>query len=373
MKYLNNLSFLFVFYLTSLFFFYSCEDKERGGHGINSVEEAELLAIYEREGYDEIFIVNPEGKELAHYVLIDKGNEADISIPKDAVKLSVPLEGLILDSEVYASAFEELNKEESIKGILDAQYVTSSNLKRKLKENLIEDVGQSTSPNTEKILSLRPDVLIISYYNGMQTEGLDRLGIPVIKMLDLQESSPLGRAEWLRFIGKLTGREETADSIFKKVKEHYNDIKNFATKKSDKNRPKVLAETIYEGIWSVPGGKSYQGKLIEDGGGNYFMKDDNTPVTLNLSPEKVLSKGGDSDIWIIKFYGDEKQLKDLLASDPLYKEINAYKEENIYFSDTSKSGLYREFPFHPDLLLEDYRVMFNNDTMANLRYFKKLQ
>lgn len=349
-----------------------CEKGKHSHNGTNTIECAELLAIYERDGYDEVYIVNPKGNEVAHYIIVDRDDTIPEVLPEGAIVLMVPLGKVVLDSEIYASAFEELGACEYITGMFDVNYITSPGLRSEYESGKIADVGQTMNPNVEKLVSLQPDGIFLSYFEGMQTQGIDKTGVPVIKMYDLQESTPLGRAEWLRLIGRLTGKAELSDSIYEEVKERYRAVKGQANASNSELRPKVLSELIYEGTWAVPGGDSYQAALINDAGGNYFMSGDRKSVTLNLSPEQVVVEGGDADVWLIRYFGDEDQLKAILGSDPLYAEIKAFRNGNVYFSDTSKSALFREFPFHPDLLLEDYSIIFSGDTLSPLRYYRRL-
>ena len=50
--------------------------------------------------------------------------------------------------------------------------------------------------------------------------------------------------------------------------------------------------------------------------------------------------------------------------------FRSFKTKGVYSADTHKVTLYEEFPFHPELLLEEYAKIFSGDT-ANLRYFKQ--
>lgn len=364
---------LFSFLILSLLSICACRKAEHRSNGTNIIEEAELMAIYNRSGYDEVFIVNARGDEVAHYVLVDRDDTTHFDLPEGAVELRVPLQNVIVDSEIYASAFEELGASDVLSGIFDAQYVTSPSLASKVSRGTIKGLGPTSSPDAETIVKLNPDAILVSYFEGMQTQGLDKLGIPIIKMFDLQESSPLGRAEWLRFIGLLAGKEVSADSLFTLTRNKYADLKRQGGEGNTAESPKVLTELIYEGSWYVPGGKSYQAALIGDAGGNYFKKEDGRTASLNLTAEQVLGEGGDADVWLIRFFGDEEQLRAVLESDPIYGRVKAYKDGNIYFSNTAESGLFREFPFHPDLLLQDYRVIFSGDSTTTLRYFKRLE
>lgn len=349
-----------------------CGGKQHSHHGTNMMGKAQLVAIYDRSGYDEVYIVSPDGEEVGHYILIDRNDTSTHDIPEDAIAIRIPLENLVLDSEIYASALEELGAENAIKGLFDSEYATSPAIKAAVAEGKIADIGKPSFPNLEKISALQPQAMLLSYFDGMQTQSLDKLDIPIIKMYDLQEPSPLGRAEWLRLLGRLTGREEMADNIFEEVKKQYEAIASSSNSPSV-GSPKVITEIIYNGVWSVPGGESYQARMIKDAGGKYFKSADRTPVTLNLAPEQVIAEGEDADIWLIRYYGNEEELKSILESDPIYSLMAPYKNGMIYMSDTSESGLFREFPFHPERLLKDYRIIFSGDTTQTPSYFKKLE
>lgn len=369
----RRLNFIFpVTVLTIYLLFTAC-----GRHNISEgevggeFEDAELISLYDRGNYEEVVVTSPDGKEEARYVLLGKTDSIPEGKPENAVVLRVPLSSFAIDSEVYASALEELGCGGSVKGMFDAQFVTSPGLKPLIENGQISNLGSPSSPAIEKLLELQPESVMVSYYDGMQMTGIDKLGVPVVKMYDLQETSPLGRAEWLRFIGRLAGKAETADSIFDSVKKRYLSLKTEVDSKSFK--PKVLTDTPYEGVWYVPGGASYQAALLKDAGGNYFKGSDKSTGSLNLSMEQVLDGGADADIWLIKSFGDAPTLRSLKNENPLFEELKPFKTGEIYFSDTSRSGLFREFPFHPDLLLEDYHKIFAGENTSALRYFKKIE
>lgn len=331
-----------------------------------------LLKMYDRDGYQEVIILSePDSEEVvAHYFLVPSGGNLPDSIPEGVEVLITPLKSWIVDSEVYMSALEELGAADSISGVFDASFISSPSIRSKIEEGRISDVGSPSTPNTEKILALAPSAITLSYFEGMDAKGLDKLGVPIIKMYDLQEQTPLGRAEWLRFIGRLSGEGEKSDSIFTQVADNYNKLKEEAAGKT--TRPKVLTDLIYNGVWYASGGDSYQANLIKDAGGDYFMGDDKISGTLNLSMEQVLQKANDADIWLIKLFGEDLSLKSLTDRDSRYSNFKPYKEKTVYYSNTQNNSLFRDFPFHPDLLLGEYIILFNGEQdKKDLKYFKK--
>lgn len=349
----------------------SCVNRNNIAEGENLTEHANLLKLYDRGTYQEAVILNPDGKEVARYALVDRADSNKIDLPDGAVELKVPLSSVVMDSEVYASALEELKAEDALKGMFDTGYVTSPVLKTRIKDGVVSNLGPDDSPDIEKLLELGPEAIFVSYYDGMQTRAVDKTGIPIIKMYDLQETTPLGRAEWLRFIGLLFGKGKEADSIFKQVSADYDKEKG-SLSKNDK-LPKVMTETIYEGVWYVPGGNSYQANLIKDAGGRYFKADDNSSGSLNLSLEQVLDEAADADIWLIRTFDNNLDKDRLGKENPVYEQFQPFKTDRIYISHTTDSGLFREFPFHPERLLHDYILIFTNDTTSQLRYFRKME
>ena len=346
------------------------QDKQKSADDIIGL--ASLLSIEEKEGYDLVSIkTSSDDKTPAMYALISDASLVLKDLPAGTQKISVPINSAVIDSEVYASLLDELDAGNVIKGMFDVAFISSQSLGERAKDGEIADVGSPSHPNSEKIIALSPDVITISYFSGMDAKNIDKMGVPVLKMADLNESTPLGRAEWVKLFGRLVGRKEKADSIFEAVKTNYESLKQQA---SDlKERPKVLTEQVYEGVWYVSGGASYQARLIKDAGGEYFMESDNQTGSLNLSVEQVLEHGNDADIWLIKVFDENLTKESLAAKDKRYAQFKPFKTGNIYFSDTSANSLFRDFPFHPDLLLQEYIRIFSPDKeKSDLVYFKKI-
>ena len=81
----------------------------------------------------------------------------------------------------------------------------------------------------EKIIDLRPDAIMLSPFENSGGYGrVGKLGVPVIECADYMETSPLGRAEWLRFYGLLVGQEQRGDSLFAQIEKEYLALKDLA-------------------------------------------------------------------------------------------------------------------------------------------------
>lgn len=339
----------------------------------NETNYSEYLKIDRQEDFIRVRIINPWDPTslLATYILVARDSETKI-LPEGTV-VKTPVESLVAYSSVPVHALEELGGIDVVKGVADARYMTSAYVKEGLKNGKVVDVGLPASPSKELILSVKPDGILLNLYEGMDISAVESMDVAKLKMVDNMEKTPLGRAEWIRFIGLLTGKETMADSIFNSVVKNYRslceDISSLSTK------PKILTETPYEGTWYVSGGDSFQANLIKDAGGVYFMGDDSSTGSLFLSFEQVLEKGWDSDVWLIKVFGGELSKDRLLREDSRYTNFKPLKSGRVFFSDTSKSNLFDEVTFHPDLLLRDYAIIFHPEEFKGerLRYFTQMK
>lgn len=356
---------------------FSCGGK-KGDHTVTPAditEYAELLRLTDADGYSVAEVVNPwdTTKRLGRYVMVEASAQLPDSLPEGTL-LRTPISRIIVYTSVHAGALDELGAIQSVGGVADAQYFKIPYIKEGLASGKVADVGGSSEPSAEKIMAARPMAVMASVYEGADLAVLERLGIPFLKMADNMERTPLGRAEWIRFIGRLVGKGAEADSIFRNVEHEYTSLSQRV--KGVTKRPTVLTENIYQGVWYLPGGASYQARIIADAGGHYLWEDDKSAGSLNLSFEQVAAKASDADVWMLKVYGTELTRETLLGMDRRYGYFKAVDRGGVWWSDTSVSQLYEEFPFHPEMLLKDYIGIFHPDLLKDgeaMRYFRQMK
>lgn len=357
----------------------------KGSHGSSQDEScgqeltlkySENLTICEYPGFHEVTVRNPWDtvRTLQKYILVPRNIAIPDNLPEGTV-VKVPVGNALVYSTVHAGLIDELGASDSIGGVCNSEYIRTPSIRLRIKTGQVADCGNSMSPDLEMILKLRPDVIMLSpFENNDRYAKAGALGIPIIECADYMETSPLGRAEWIKFYGLLTGKEENANKIFDKTESNYLKLKALA-KKSQK-KPKVVTDQQYGQIWNVPGGISTTGILIEDAGGINpfagFRKSGSVP----LAPEKVLSMAHDADIWLIKFNQDTDKSLDELADDaPVNSQFKAFKEKNVYGCNTRYADFYEKTPFHPDRILSDYITILHPELMGDteLNYFHRLK
>ena len=315
---------------------------------------AENLTVREFPDFTEVTVRNPWDtlKTLQKYILVERDSAMPAGLPEGTI-IKVPVTNALVYSTVHNSLITELGAMDAIGGICNSKYVNGKELQARLASGRIVDCGVSLSPDLEKIIKLNPQVIMLSpFENNDKYAKVGELGIPIIECADYMETSPLGRAEWVRFYGMLFGKQDVADKMFAETESNYLKLKQIANGLAIK--PKVIIDQRYGQVWNVPGGVSTMGRLIEDAGGINPFASYEQSGSVPLAPEKVLAEAHDADVWFVRYNQEkDKSLRELGNDAPINSQFKAYKNRRVYGCNTRYIDFYEETPFHPDRLLED--------------------
>lgn len=382
------------------------------GDGKESSDEAEDIDYQ----YAEAIIANPwkAGTMLHRYILIPKGEEGDKTVAMLARRHSTgarcttdtvrtPVERSAVFIAPHCQLMYELGCQQAIRGVCDLDYINIPDVKKRAAsagnvssgnvsaqnasaQNPIVDCGSSMAPDIERIIALKPEAILLSPFENSGGYGkLDKLHVPIIEAADYMESSPLGRAEWMKFYGMLFGNEEgksngisgscepKADSLFAKIEKEYLKLKAEAA-----GYPKglsILTERKTGNVWYVPGGQSTIGILLKDANARYIFEDDQHSGSLSMSPEQIIAKGNQVDVWAFKYFGGNALTKqDLLAEYQGYQALKAFQTGTVYETDTSCEPYFELTSFHPEILLREFIILSHpeaGDKFGKLRFYKK--
>ncbi|SMC37004.1 ABC transporter substrate-binding protein [Moheibacter sediminis] len=291
----------------------------------------------------------------------------------------LPLKTVMVVPTSAIAYMEELNLIEKITGISQPDFIFNPKIHELINKNKISTIGSFDEIFLEKILTNKPDIFISTSSPTLAKfhEQLEKENIKVIYIDEYEELNPLARAEYVKIFGILFGKKKEANELFRQIEKNYTDIKTLAEKKKAEN-PTIFANQIYGDIWYMPGGKSFQAKLIEDAGGNYLWKSDDGTGTLNLSFESVFEKANDADIWINA--GDFPDKATLLASYKNYEWFSTFKNGNIYnwnqrITAKGANDYFETGTARPDLVLKDLAAIFHPELFPNyeLMFYKMLK
>lgn len=386
---------------------------EKGTASLNNdAEDAEYQ-------YAEVNVANPwkAGTLLHRYILIPKGKEGDEMVARLALQrtsgmgcttdtVRTPVERSAVFIAPHCQLMYEMGCQQAIRGVCDLDYINIPDVKKRAAlsrntaarkassgkasagnasaGNSIVDCGSSMAPDIERIIALKPEAILLSPFENSGGYGkLDKLHVPIIEAADYMESSPLGRAEWMKFYGMLFKKdgnapktalaascEPKADSLFAKIEKEYLKLKAEAA-----GYPKglsILTERKTGNVWYVPGGQSTIGILLKDANARYIFEDDEHSGSLAMSPEQILAKGKQVDVWAFKYFGGAPLSQaQLLQEYDGYKALAAFGRGNIYQVDTSTVPYFELTSFHPELLLREFIILAHGERFGKLRFYKK--
>lgn len=336
---------------------------DMGDSGV-AMKYATMISITEGEGYTAAEFKNPwdSTKILHRYVLVPKDADIPSNLPEGDI-IRTPISNMLCYVSVHSSLFNELGALDAIGAVGDSKYMYIDKLQEDIKSGKVKECGASKAINVEQIIDVSPDAVIISAMEDNASYAkLLNVGIPVVECADYMETGPLERAEWMRFYGMLVGKKEKADSIFAKIEEDYNALKDKV--KDLPNKPTVLDGKKLNSAWYIAGNKSTTGQLITDAGGKYIFNDETSNGSVPYSPEVVLDRGIDADIWMFKYYKDDKLTLNDIENDWFgYSKLKAFKQKKVYAVNLNKTDFYMVTPFHPEVLLREYVSFFHPEVM----------
>ncbi len=325
---------------------------------------ARYICMVERGEELEVIIRNPwdSTKVLRRYVLSsERTGRLD--------EVQVPFRNVAVFTTVHCALMQELGAGDAIGGVCDLQYNHLPFVAEGVQSGRIMDLGNSMNPSTEHVLELSPDAILLSPFENAGGYGrLERMGVPIIECADYMEPTPLGRAEWIRFYGRLFGVGERADSLFDVIEQNYISLKQQTQGHS--SRPRLLCEIPQSGRWNLPGGQSTTGQIYQDAGAEYLFADLPNAGSNALSIERVLERAMSADVWLIKHHGNLTR-EQIITDTPLLRDLRM----PTYLCNTSVNGFFDDTPFRPDLYLRDLIHILHPelDVISDKTYFCPLE
>lgn len=335
-----------------------------------------LLQIVKHADYTVVTIRNPWDtlKVLHTYLLADREKPLPEHLPEGTI-VRTPLQKSVIYSSVHCSLWSELDELKGIGGVCGLEYIKLPQIQEGCRNGSIVNVGNSMNPDIERIIDLRPDAILLSPFENSGGYGrVGKLNIPIIECADYMETSALGRAEWMRLYGLLLGKEAQADSLFAGIEKEYLTLTQ-QVKSQNLKRPTVISEMKNSSAWYIPGGNSTMSRLYQDAGADYVFAYLSNSGSVPLAFETVFDRGGNADIWLIKYnQPQDKTYSELERDYAPYARFKAFQDRKVYGCNTNHVPFYEESPFHPELLLKDLIKIFHPELLPDydLKYFSNL-
>ena len=256
----------------------------------------------------------------------------------------------------------------------------SAVIDRRQPTSALADVGYDGAPDYEKIVALRPEVVLTYAVSGAKSPfeaKLEQLGIKVFTVNEHLERHPLARAAYIRLFGALTGRMAAADTILTEVKENYNTIAKDIANRHVPPR-KVLLNIPYNDQWFVPSTDNYLSAMISDAGGIVLGSESGKSASSVMSVEKAYSLSKEADCWLNVGWCHTRE--DLLGVNPIFKDMLGNIEGNaqelgygsfpVVWNDNKRvnpkggNDIWQSGVARPDLVLQDLATILHPDNQG---------
>lgn len=343
---------------------------------------AECFAIYRYEGGYAVLSVD-DGR---HYLIVPEGGaipegtdgQGGGAVLKDEdgqelIVLQQPLDRIYLAASAAMCQFDEIG---AVRNVIlsglerDDWYIESA--REAMDQGTLSYGGKYSEPDYERIVEAGVNLAIEStmiLHAPKVQEKLELLGIPVFIDRSSYESEPLGRAEWVRVYGLLTGREKEAAQAFDEQKGY-----------AEALAPIPEGDTRSLAVFSINAARQvvtrsregYLGKMVEIAGGTLCTPVlDSSLATETVSMESFYVAAEDADILIYNASIEDapKDLAELCAKDSILTQFRAVSEGNVW---CMRSSLYQNAN-RTGAILRDLHAIVTGEAGDETEFFYRLK
>ena len=199
-------------------------------------------------------------------------------------------------------------------------------------------------------------------------EKLEELGIPVFIDTSSSETHPMGRTEWVRLYGILTGHEKEADEFFEKQIEIFAESDSY----TDTGKTTAFFSITSNGNVIVRAADDYIPKMISLAGGHYIFTDltkgTGNSASVRLSMEDFYNTAKDADYLIYNATIEKPvgSIRELCSKFALLSEFKAVQEGHVW---QVRSSLYQS----PDIaarMITDLRRMLTEQNGTEMTFLE---
>lgn len=345
-----------------------------------SLKYAEGFRVDYFDGYKVVTVVVPgsETGETLQYLLVQRGRKSPGGY-EGAPMIRIPVRALITTSTTHLPHIEKLDELESLVAVDNVRFVSSEAVRQRFAEGGIAEVGRGKSIDMERVLVLRPDIVMIDAPSQDNAyHSLRQAGVTAVVNAAYAEPTLLGRVEWLKFAGAFFNKENLAAAQFDSIAARYDARKSLTAGLQSDKKPTVFVGSLWRGTWFMSGGKSYPAQLLEDAGANYLWGGNESRRSLKLDFESVYEMAHDADFWIT-MRNEWRSLGDVVAADERYGNFRVFETGNVFNANArlSASGgndYWETGLIEPDVLLADIIKILHPDLVQDhqLKYYRKL-
>ena len=287
------------------------------------------------------YIIFKDVENEQDYLIIPENKSVPKEIPEEIKILYAPINNLYVDSSAMVSLLS------SFDGGLDSlKLVTNEkdnwyleNVANAMESGKIKYAGKYNSPDYEMLLENNVQLCICTtmiYSNPDVSEKFNELGIPYLVENSTKENHPLARMEWMKLMGIISGKEESAANTFNRQKEIIESISSQASDMSDADiKVAVFYYTNDGSKVYLRNSEDYIAKMLRLAGGVYIAEDlqlgesGTTAMTL----EEFFKIVSEADyIFYMNYYAKFTTLDEFISFNEINKELKAVQNKKVWYT-----------------------------------------
>ncbi len=308
------------------------------------------------------------GAEPLQFVLVQCGAPTPPGFAETQIS-QVPVKSIVVMSSTFVTTLDELNLLDRLVGLDEATYISNAKVLQMADAGQLTMIGVGAGVNVEQALDLQPELIMAVSAGNVEFDAhpkLQEAGLKVVLNAEWMETSPLGRAEWSKFIAAFFNREAAAETLFAERVVQYEELAALASTVQD--RPTVFVNVVARGTWSVPGGHTYIARFLADAGADYLWAGETTNERLQLSFEEIYDTARDAQFWVNT--GRVATVEELLAGDERYADFVAFQTGNLWNNNArlgpNGGNEYWEVGVvHPEIVLADLITIFHPELLPD--------
>ncbi len=334
------------------------------------IDYAQGLRIWKKADEYRVEIRNPRDTSelLETYFFTTKkvGDNSD--------SISIPVKTAALNSTTFIAYFDKLGEAGLVRGVTFSDRIMNENLLNQVETGKTSELISAGELDFEKVISLNPEVFMAYSYGDSDFSRIEEMGIPVVLNMEYLENHPLGRSEWIKLAGILTGKTQEAGRIFRTIESRYRDLKTKVALIS--SLPTIFTGSRYNAIWYAPGSESYIANYIRDAGGSYVFNNLEGAASHEIDYEVALKAISDADYWgMVTSQEEPFTMQSVLKMDAYYGEFKSFRDSNIFVCNAAKTDYFGDAVMEPDVILADMIAILHPNILPDYsgKYFRRVE
>lgn len=309
------------------------------------------------------------------YLLVPENETVETSV--DITVINTPADNIYLAASSAMDLFFGIGADDRILATSTLERDWSlPYVKQAMSDEDILYAGKYSAPDYELILSEGCGIAIEStmiYHKPEVKEQLERFGIPVFVERSSYESHPLGRLEWVKLYGLMTGNEEEAEKLFSEQSELLQSV----SQNGSAGKTAAFFYISQNGSAVVRKPDDYVSKMIQLAGGEYiFTSDDlnteeNAQSTTDMQFEAFYAAAKDADVLIYSstIDGGIDDISALFEKNSLFADFKAVKTGNVWCTD---KNMFQQTTAAAEII-SDLNLIFTDNAGDETEFFYKLK